>query len=426
VVRQLGGRRALRREVPRMRGARAAAAEAPAPASARPLWQQRKRAADLLAVASRFGSFPILLETYRECLRDVFDMPALVATLRDRGRGTSRSTVDSTTPSPFAASLLFGYVANYLYDGDAPLAERRAQALTIDQAQLASCSARRSCASCSTPTRSPTSSASCSTSTPLPSRERADGLHDLLLRLGRPLGRRDPAAIADGAAVAWRCALVTSRRAIEVQVGGEPRVVAVEDASRYRDALGVPLPQGCRPRCSSRSPTLPATSRCAMRARTARSRPTTSRRGSASAVPDGRTLLHRLVAAGRLLEGEFRPGGIRPRVVRPAGARDRPTAVPRPPPPRGRAGRPGDARAAPRPPGRGTTRRRRGLDALLDVVEHLQGAPLVASLVESAILPARLDDFSRGVTRRSSSRPARSCGSASSRSAIGMAAWPST
>src|SRR5438046_2742214 len=102
-----------------------------------PLWAQRKRAADLLAVASRYGSFPILLETYRECLRDVFDLPGLVEILR---RVASRRirivTVDSRAPSPFAASLLFSYVSNFIYDGDSPLAERRAQALSVDQAPL--------------------------------------------------------------------------------------------------------------------------------------------------------------------------------------------------------------------------------------------------------------------------------------------------
>ena len=102
-----------------------------------PLWQQRKRAYDLLAVASRYASFPILLEAYRECLRDVFDMPALMEVLRGIGDGSLRvHTVDTEKSSPFAAALLFGYVANYIYDGDAPLAERRAQALSIDQDQL--------------------------------------------------------------------------------------------------------------------------------------------------------------------------------------------------------------------------------------------------------------------------------------------------
>ena len=107
------------------------------PGARTPLWQQRKRAADLLAVASRFGSFPAVLETFRECLRDVFDMPALVDTLQRVSRRDIRVvTVDTPLPSPFAASLLFSYVATFLYDGDAPLAERRAQALTVDHAQL--------------------------------------------------------------------------------------------------------------------------------------------------------------------------------------------------------------------------------------------------------------------------------------------------
>ncbi len=102
-----------------------------------PLWQLRKRAYDLLSVASRYPSFPMLLETYRECLRDVFDIPAFLEVLRDVEKRQVRVHVaDSRTPSPFASSLLFSYVANYIYDGDAPLAERRAQALSIDQDQL--------------------------------------------------------------------------------------------------------------------------------------------------------------------------------------------------------------------------------------------------------------------------------------------------
>ena len=92
-----------------------------------PLWQQRKRAYDLLSVASRYPAFPMLLEAYRECLRDVFDMPALVETLRGIEQRQLRvHLVDTRTPSPFSSSLLFSYVANFLYDGDAPLAERRA------------------------------------------------------------------------------------------------------------------------------------------------------------------------------------------------------------------------------------------------------------------------------------------------------------
>src|SRR6185436_13723856 len=106
------------------------------PGQRTPLWMQRKRASDLLQAASRYGSFPIILEAYRECLQDVFDLPGLVDLARRvRGREIRLVTVDTPVPSPFSASLLFGYVANYIYDGDAPLAERRAQALTVDQRQ---------------------------------------------------------------------------------------------------------------------------------------------------------------------------------------------------------------------------------------------------------------------------------------------------
>ena len=102
-----------------------------------PLWAQRKRSADLLAVASQYGSFPMILETYRECLRDVFDLPGLLEILRRiASRRLHVVPAESRVPSPFAASLLFSYVANFIYDGDAPLAERRAQALSVDQAQL--------------------------------------------------------------------------------------------------------------------------------------------------------------------------------------------------------------------------------------------------------------------------------------------------
>ena len=121
VVRQLGGT-ALFAAKFREAAARALLLPKRRPGGRSPLWQQRKRAADLLAVAAQYGSFPMLLEAYRECLRDVFDMPSLVDTLRRIERREIRTaTVDSAMPSPFAAALLFGYVANYIYDGDAPL-----------------------------------------------------------------------------------------------------------------------------------------------------------------------------------------------------------------------------------------------------------------------------------------------------------------
>ena len=107
------------------------------PGQRSPLWVQRKRAHELLQVAARYPAFPIVLEAARECLNDVFDLEALVDLARRvQAREIRLVTVDTQTPSPFAASLLFGYVANYLYDGDAPLAERRAQLLSVDTAEL--------------------------------------------------------------------------------------------------------------------------------------------------------------------------------------------------------------------------------------------------------------------------------------------------
>ena len=104
------------------------------PSQRTPLWQQRQRAADLLAVAAKYPTFPILLETSRECIQDVFDVPALAEVLTQlHSRSIALVTVDTPKPSPFAQSLLFNWIATYMYEGDAPLAERRAAALSLDR-----------------------------------------------------------------------------------------------------------------------------------------------------------------------------------------------------------------------------------------------------------------------------------------------------
>ena len=188
------------------------------PGARAPLWQLRKRAADLLAVAARFGSFPIILETYRECLRDIFDLPALTDILtRIRSRSLRVVNVESQTPSPFSSSLLFGYVANYIYDGDAPLAERRAQALSVDQSQLRDLIG-------DTELRDLLDEAALDTLEAelqyLPARFHArstDAVHDLLLRLG-DLSREEIAARSvPGVAGPAVSELVADRRAIEVR-----------------------------------------------------------------------------------------------------------------------------------------------------------------------------------------------------------------
>jgi hypothetical protein len=210
-----------------------------------PLWQQRKRAADLLAVAARFGSFPALLETYREILRDHFDMPALVDTLRKIGTRTLRvATIDSRVPSPFAASLLFSYVANYIYDGDAPLAERRAQALSVDQAQLRELLGDAELRELLDADASAALEAQLQHLDDKYKVRTKDGVHDLLLRIG-DLSLDEMHArtvVADVAATMH--ALENERRVVSLPIAGTPRYVAVEDVARYRDALGVPLPAG--------------------------------------------------------------------------------------------------------------------------------------------------------------------------------------
>ena len=280
------------------------------PGARAPLWQLRKRASDLLAVAARYGSFPIILETYRECLRDIFDLPALTDLLRRvRSRAVRVVKVESRTPSPFAASLLFGYVANYLYDGDAPLAERRAQALSVDQSQLRDLVG-------DTELRDLLDEAVLETVEQelqhLPPRFHArstDAVHDLLLRLGdltrAEIEARSEAGVADMAMPE----LLQARRILSVRIAGEERLIAVEDAARYRDTIGLPLPSGL-PDTLLESVADPVTDLVRRFGRTHgpfTTKDVSARLGLGSAVVDG--ALARLLATGRVIDGEFRPGG---------------------------------------------------------------------------------------------------------------------
>ena len=213
-----------------------------------PLWQQRKRAYDLLAVASQYASFPILLEAYRECLRDVFDMPALMEVMRGIGNNSLRvHIVDSQTPSPFASALLFSYVANYIYDGDAPLAERRAQALSIDQDQLRELMGDSDLRELLDLAAIEDTEERLQFLAPESKARNMDGVHDLLLRLGDLSPNELRIRCISDAVAESVTKLVRARRVIEVIIAGERRFVAAEDAGRYRDALGTPLPPGLPP-----------------------------------------------------------------------------------------------------------------------------------------------------------------------------------
>jgi ATP-dependent helicase Lhr and Lhr-like helicase len=358
-----------------------------------PLWQQRKRASDLLAVASRFGSFPALLETYREVLRDHFDMPALVDLMRRVSKRTIRvATIDSTTPSPFAASLLFSYVANYIYDGDAPLAERRAQALSVDQGQLRELLGDAELRELLDPAALDTVERQLQYLDESRQVKTVDGIHDLLLRVG-DLTREDiQARTAMPDASSAILDLEQASRIVPVLVANERRYIAIEDAARYRDALGVTLPSGL-PAALLEPVRDPAGDLALRFARTHApfTVDTLARRfGLGPAIAE--SLLARLTETGRLVQGEFRPGGVERewvdadvlrRLRSRSLARLRREVEPVPP----------DALGRFLVAWHGIGSERRGLEALLDAVEQLQGASLPFSTLERDVLPARVAGY---------------------------------
>ncbi|HET7710832.1 MAG TPA: DEAD/DEAH box helicase [Thermoanaerobaculia bacterium] len=358
-----------------------------------PLWQQRKRAYDLLQVASRFGSFPIILEAYREVLRDVFDVPALTGLLARLSRREVRLvTVDTEKPSPFAASLLFRYVANFIYDGDAPLAERRAQALAIDQAQLRALLGEPELREVLDPASIEQIESELQRLSDRYRARTADALHDLLLRLGDLTAEEISARIGAAESGDLLRDLLSGRRAIEIGIGGERRFIAVEDASRYRDALGVPLPQGIADRFLEpvADPVGDLVSRYARTHGPFTVTEMASRYGFGAAVATAK--LHELAERGRLIEGEFRPGGTQREwcdaevlraIRRRSLARLRREVEP--------VEQPALARLFTN--WQGVTRKKRGLDALLDIIETLQGYPMAASVFESEILAARMEEY---------------------------------
>jgi len=215
------------------------------PGGRTPLWLQRRRAADLLSVAKDFGSFPILLETYREVLQDDFDVPALIEVLNDlRSRRIRMAEVETTAASPFAASLLFEFIAAYLYEGDTPLAERRAAALTLDRELLRELLGEGELRELLSP--DVVQSVELELQALAPDRQVTglDATHDVLRRLGTLSTDEVAARSKDDDPAAILKTLEADRRVIGVRVAGRDQWAAVEDASRLRDALGTALPPG--------------------------------------------------------------------------------------------------------------------------------------------------------------------------------------
>ncbi len=397
VVRELGGT-ALFAARFRENAARALLLPRRQPGRRTPLWLQRRRSADLLAVAAKYERFPILLETYRECLRDVFDLPGLKQVLQDVQRRTIRvREVETATPSPFAGSLLFTYTANFLYNGDVPLAERRAQTLALDHAQLRELLGDAELRELLDADVIDAAALELARLDGKRAFKHIDALHELLLSLGDLNGdeiqaRADHTSVSPGQVDDWLLELRAARRIVSLKVAGEPRYIAAEDAARYRDALGAAPPPGL-PDAFLESVSDPLGDLVSRYARTHvpfHADDVAARLGLG--VAPVQAALLRLAARDRVIEGEFLPGGrgrewcdaeVLRMLKRRSLAALRKQVEP----------------VAPRTFARfltqwqGLARPRHGLDGLLDAIEQLQGVPLPASVLEREILPARVADY---------------------------------
>ena len=359
-----------------------------------PLWLQRRRASDLMAVASRFGSFPIVLETYREILQDVFDLPAARRLLGDiRSRKVRVAEVETAGAGPFASSLLFEFVASFLYEGDAAPAERRAAALTLDRELLAELLGEGELRELLDEDVIASVELELQWLAEGRRARGPDGVHDLLRALG-PLTEEEVAArLAGGGADAGGvlAGLEGERRAMRVSMAGRPVWAAAEDAGRLRDALGVQPPPGA-PHAFLESGPDPLGQVAARYART-RGPFTAGEAAAALGLPVAAAAraLEALEQEGRLARGAFRPGGegrewvdagVLRRLKRRSLAvlRREIEAVEQP----------ALGRFLPAWQGVGRTGRSHG-DALVEAVRTLQGASLPASILERDILAARLD-----------------------------------
>lgn len=361
------------------------------PGKRTPLWQQRQRAAQLLQVASEFGSFPIVLEAVRECLQDVFDVPGLTELMGDlEARRVRLVEVTTQEPSPFARSLLFGYVAQFLYEGDSPLAERRAAALSLDSRLLAELLGQAELRELLDAEVLGELEQELQWLTEDRRIKDVEGVADLL----RVLGPLTDAELAErGAEQPWAPELASARRAIRVRIGGADHWAAIEDAGRLRDALGTALPVGV-PEAFTEPVKDPLGDLLARYARTHgpfTSTGAAARFGLGTAVTDGALL--RLAASGRIVQGEFHPAGIGQEwcdatVLR--RLRRRSLAALRhelePVPPAALAG------FLPQWQHLGNNSLR-GIDGLARAIEQLQGAPVPASALEKLILPGRVTGY---------------------------------
>ncbi|HEU4422218.1 MAG TPA: helicase-related protein, partial [Pilimelia sp.] len=361
------------------------------PRRRQPLWQQRQRAAQLLEVAREFGDFPITLEAARECLQDVFDVPGLTALMRDlASRKVRLVEVETQRPSAFARSLLFGYVGAFLYEGDAPLAERRAAALALDSTLLGELLGRVDLRELLDPAVVAETERQLQW---LTEERRPRDIEDVaeLLRLLGDLSDADLAA--RGADPGWAAELAAARRAVRVRIAGEERWIPVEDAGRVRDALGVALPVGIAGAhvAPVADPLGDLVSRYARTHGPFTAAACAARFGLGVFVVE--QALRRLAATGRLVSGEFSPGGagiewcdaeVLRMLRRRSLAALRKEIEPVPP----------QALATFLPRWQQVGTSARGVEAVAAAIEQLQGIAIPASALERLVLPARVADYS--------------------------------
>jgi ATP-dependent Lhr-like helicase len=278
------------------------------PGKRTPLWQQRLKSQSLLEVAKRYADFPVVLETYRECLRDVLDLPSLTELLRKlHRRELSLVEVETPTASPFASSLLFDYVATYMYEGDTPNAERRAAALSLDRDLLRELLGQEELRDLIDPAALEQVEADLQHRSERTRAATRDELADILRRLGDlTLAEASERVLAGCDAETMLLELARERRAIRVRVHGEERWIAADDAGLYRDAVGVVPPGGLPEAFVADVPD--ALRRLAARYAATHGPFTTEELRSRYGV-DPSSALRELEAAGGVVRGELRPGG---------------------------------------------------------------------------------------------------------------------
>jgi ATP-dependent helicase Lhr and Lhr-like helicase len=366
------------------------------PRRRQPLWQQRQRAAQLLDVARDFADFPVTLEAARECLQDVLDVPGLVGLMRDvSARRVRLVEVETPRPSPFARSLLFGYVGAFVYGGDVPLAERRAAALALDSTLLGELLGRVELRDLLDP------AVVVETERRLQWLDGSKTLRDPedAVELVRVLGDLSTVeAMARGAQAAWLTELTRARRLVPVRIAGEERLIVIEDAGRVRDGLGVALPVGLAHAFLEPVPD-PISDLVARYAKTHGPFTATAcaaRFGLGVFVVE--QALKRLAATGRVTAGEFTPTTVAGAAIgtewcdtevlrllrRRSLAALRREIEPVPP----------ATLAAFLPKWQQVGGNSRGVEAVAAALEQLQGTAIPASAWERLVLPARVADYS--------------------------------